>query len=121
MIKKEDDLQIEFEKIEKEEIEKVCGDKGLMAIKKAYPEQAKAIEPPPSPSKGERRTRRGTEKAAPTAVAQAYEPFVMKQFNRKSYLGDAIQKALDQQMDKMVNVDKEAIYYSKEKVCKLEA
>ena len=89
MIKKEEDLQIEFEKLEKEEIEKICGDKGLMAIKKAYPEQAKlAIEPPPSPSKGERRTRRGTEKTAPTAVAQAVEPFVMKQFNRKSYLGD---------------------------------
>ena len=79
VIKKEDDLQAEFEKLEKEEIEKICGDKGLMAIKKAYPEQSKlAIEPPPSPIKGERRTRRGTEKAAPTTVAQAIEPFVMK-------------------------------------------
>ena len=96
VIKKEEDLQLEFERIEKEEIEKICGDKGLMAIKKAYPEQPKsAIEPLPSPSKGERRTRRGTEKAPPTTVAQAYEPYVMKQFNRKSYLGDAVMRSLD--------------------------
>ena len=38
VIKKEDDLQAEYEAIEKEEIVKVTGDKGLMAIKKAYPE-----------------------------------------------------------------------------------
>lgn len=45
----------------------------------------------------------------------------MKQMNRKSYLGDACAKAIEFQLDKMINVDKEAVYYSKEKVCKLEA
>lgn len=45
----------------------------------------------------------------------------MKQFNRKSYLGDECAKAIDAQLNKMIDVDKEAVYYSKEKVCKLEA
>jgi hypothetical protein len=95
-----------------------------MAIKKAYPEPKKEPAVPESPSKGERKTsysRRATEKPAALTKAEPYEPFVMKQFNRKSYLGDACSKALEYQLEKMVNVDKEAVYYSKEKICKLEA
>lgn len=51
VIKKEEDLQAEYEEIEKEEIVKITGDKGLMAIKKAFPEKQIIEIVPDSPTK----------------------------------------------------------------------
>lgn len=36
-LRKEAELQAEYEEIEKEEVLKICGDKGIMALRSAYP------------------------------------------------------------------------------------
>jgi hypothetical protein len=122
IIHREEILQAEYEEIEKEEIAKIAGEKGLMAIKKAFPEKKK-LEGEESPLTKEKKnafSRRTTIAEKSEKQQVEVEPIVMRQMNRKSYLGEACAKAIEQQMDKMTNIDKEIVYHNKEKISKLE-
>lgn len=44
IIYKEDQLQAQYEEMEKEEIIKICGDKGLIEVNRAFPKDRDSIE-----------------------------------------------------------------------------
>jgi hypothetical protein len=46
---------------------------------------------------------------------------LLKQFNRKSYLGEACAAAINTQIEKMTDIDKGVVYANKEKVTYLES